>query len=395
MGAVMSENVESAVRDILPVLRERAQEAEDARRLPTETVKALVATGFFRLLQPARFGGFEADPLTFLKMVRSLASACGSTGWVSSVMGVNPWQIAQFPAGAQTAVWGNDPEALIASSIAPAGRAVRVKGGYRLTGHWPFSSGCDHASWVILGGLVLDADNNPSGMRMFLLPQSDYVIEDVWYTVGLRGTGSNDVIVDDVFVADHRTLDVQDNYRCKCPGHEVNSAPLYRLPFASIFSYVCTAPVIGIADGAYAAYLEHTKSRVRTSSGTKASADAHGHLRIGLAAGEIDAAWCQLESHITNLMRLVSAGDEIPMTTRFAVRRDQVRGTGRAIEAVDRIFESAGARALRSGTPLQRFWRDAHAARVHAINDPESAIEMFGLSELGLFEPEGQAPGWF
>src|SRR5215468_9034798 len=196
----------AGVTDLLPVLRQRAQEAEDARVVPAESVKSLEETGFFRLLQPRRAGGLEADPVTFFTAVRLIASACGSTGWVASVVGVHPWQLALFPPQAQDDVWAADPATRMSSSYAPTGRAKLVKGtgeagaGYQLNGRWSFSSGCDHATWVLLGGIVTNDEGQPVDFRTFLLPASDYVIDDVWDTVGLRGTGSNDIVVTGAFV---------------------------------------------------------------------------------------------------------------------------------------------------------------------------------------------------
>src|SRR6201986_5454459 len=186
----------AGVTELLPVLRQRAQEAEDARSFPAESVKALEETGFFRLLQPKTAGGLEAGPVTFFTAVRLIASACGSTGWVASVVGVHPWQLALFPTEAQDDVWGADPATRMSSSYAPTGKAKLVKGGgggYQLNGRWSFSSGCDHASWVLLGGIVTDDEGTPVDFCTFLLPASDYTIDDVWDTVGLGGTGSNDI----------------------------------------------------------------------------------------------------------------------------------------------------------------------------------------------------------
>jgi 3-hydroxy-9,10-secoandrosta-1,3,5(10)-triene-9,17-dione monooxygenase len=216
------------------------------------------------------------------------------------------------------------------------------------------------------------------------LPRADYEIEDVWDTIGLRGTGSNDIIVEDVFVPDYRTLSFIDTGRCVCPGQEVNTAPLYQLPFASVFSCSISVPVIGMATGAYEAYVGWTRDRVRASTGGKASEDSFNQLRIAEAAAKIDAAVLQIERNIEEELALVTAGEKIPLDLRVRVRRDQVNATGAAITAVDRLFESAGGRALKTGTPIQRFWRDAHAGRVHAINDPEKAQVMFGQFELGL-----------
>ncbi|TCO46730.1 3-hydroxy-9,10-secoandrosta-1,3,5(10)-triene-9,17-dione monooxygenase oxygenase subunit [Actinocrispum wychmicini] len=379
----MSEVV-AAVRELRPVLRERAQETEDLRRIPAESIEALRQAGFFKLLQPTRHGGLAADPLDFYRAVRLIASACGSTGWVSSVLGVHPWQLGLFAAQAQDDVWGEDQDARISSSYAPMGRATPVDGGFRFSGRWSFSSGCDHASWVFLGGLVLGDDGNPVDFRTFLLPLSDYKIEDVWDTVGLRGTGSNDILVDDVFVPEYRTLSFMDTGKCVCPGQAVNPDPLYKLPFASVFSYSIAVPVIGMATGAYESHVSYMAERVRASYGTKAAEDPYSQVRVAEAASDIDAAWLQLEHNIGEEYRLVVAGEKIPIALRLKVRRDQVRATTRSIGAVDKLFENSGGKALNVGTPIQRFWRDAHAGRVHAINDPERALAMFGKSELGL-----------
>ncbi len=279
----------AGVRDLLPVLRERAQETEDARVVPAESVKALEETGFFRLLQPAAYDGLEADPVTFLSAVRLIASACGSTGWVASVLGVHAWQLALFPPQAAEEVWGADRAARMSSSYAPTGKAHAVPGGHQLTGRWSFSSGCDHARWVLLGGIVTDGEGNPVDFRTFLLPATDYEIDDVWDTVGLRGTGSNDIVVADVFVPEHRSLSFTDVSRCACPGHEVNKAPLYRLPYGSLFSYAITMPIIGMATGAYDAHVAYQRDRVRASYvGQKAAEDPHGQVRVARAAADLD-----------------------------------------------------------------------------------------------------------
>jgi len=384
------DQVIAGVADLLPVLRQRAQEAEDARRIPAQSVKALAETGFFRLLQPARFGGLEADPVTFYTAVRMIASACGSTGWVSSVVGVHPWQLALFPAQAQDDVWGTDPATRMSSSYAPTGTAKLADGGYRLAGRWSFSSGCDHASWVLLGGLVTNDEGQPVDFCTFLLPDTDYVIDDVWDTVGLRGTGSNDIVVDGAFVPAHRALSFTDISKCSCPGHEVNQGPLYKVPFGSVFSYAITTPVIGMATGAYDAYVEYQKQRVRASyigPNQKAREDPYGQVRVAEAAALIDNTWLALERDMTELMVAARAGERPSIPLRLRVRRDQVYGTAQAIRAIDLLFENSGGRALKMGTPIQRFWRDAHAGRVHAINDPERALSMFGRGEFGLEVP--------
>ncbi|MET9266576.1 3-hydroxy-9,10-secoandrosta-1,3,5(10)-triene-9,17-dione monooxygenase oxygenase subunit [Amycolatopsis sp. NPDC004079] len=377
----------AGVRDLLPVLRERAQETEDARRIPAESVKALQETGFFRLLQPKPYGGLEADPVTFYTAVKLIASACGSTGWVASILGVHPWHVALFDAQAQEDVWGEGGEGRdvrISSSYAPMGKATVVEGGYRLSGRWSFSSGSDHCTWVLLGGPAF-ADGKPVDFCTYLVPISDYSIVDVWDTVGLRGTGSNDIVVEDVFVPKHRALSFMATSKCKTPGQEVNPGPLYRLPYGSVHPSTITAPIIGMAQGAYDAHVEHQGKRVRAAyAGEQSKEDPFSKVRIAEASSEIDAAWLQLTHNIDELYQLARKGEKLPFSTRLRVRRDQVRGTERAISAIDRLFENSGGRALQRGTPIQRFWRDAHAGRVHAANDAERAYVMFGTGEFGL-----------
>lgn len=375
----------AAVTELLPAFSERAQDTEDARRVPAESVKALAETGFFRLLQPRRFGGIEADPLDFYTAVRAIASACGSTGWVASVVGVHPWQLALFPARAQEEVWAADPATRMSSSYAPTGKAALTEGGYILDGRWSFSSGCDHASWVLLGGIVTGDDGSPVDFCTFLLPASDYVIEDVWDTIGLRGTGSNDIVVTNMFVPRHRALSFTDVSRCVCPGQEVNPAPLYRIPFGAVFSWAITTPIIGMACGAYDAYVAWQRGRVRAAyAGVKAREDPYGQVRVAEAAALIDNCWLAVQRDMTDLVAHAKEGRRPPMSLRLRTRRDQVLGTAQAIRAVDMLFENSGGHALKRGTPIQRFWRDAHAGRVHAINDPERALSAFGRGEFGM-----------
>jgi len=380
----VSQQVLDGVRELLPAFRERAQDTEDARRISEESIKALQQAGFFKLLQPTRYGGLESHPNDFYRAVRMVASACGSTGWVAAVLGCHPWQLGLFDDRAQQEVWGEDDDTRVSSSYAPMGRAKPTDGGFEFSGRWSFSSGCDHATWVFLGGLVVNDEGQPTDFRTFLLPRSDYEIDDVWDTIGLRGTGSNDIIVDKVFVPEYRTLSFMDTGRCHGPGQEVNTGPLYKLPFASVFSCSIAVPVVGMATGAYEAYVNHTKARVRASTGGKAAEDSFNQLRIAEAASKIDAAMLQVERNLDEEMKYATAGEKIPFPLRVQTRRDQVNATSSAIAAVDRLFESAGGRALKVGTPIQRFWRDAHAGRVHAINDPEKALAMYGQQQLGL-----------
>jgi 3-hydroxy-9,10-secoandrosta-1,3,5(10)-triene-9,17-dione monooxygenase len=381
----MTNKVLEAVQDLLPGIAARADACERDRRVPVETIAELKEAGVFAMLQPKRWGGLEADPVEFYEVVRTIASVCGSTGWVASVVGVHPWQLALFPNEAQEDVWASDPTTLVSSSYAPTGRLTPVQGGYRATGRWSFSSGCDHCAWVLLGALVMGADGKPVDFLTILVPRPDYRIDDVWDVVGLRGTGSNDIVIDDVFVPAYRTLSFNDVSALRCPGQLENTAPLYKLPFGTVFAYTITTPIIGIATGAYNAHIERMRERTRISyGGQKVSGDSFAHVRVARAASDIDASWLQLERNLDEEMTFTIAGEEIPMELRARARRDQVAASERCVNAISLLFKNSGGHALRNGNPIERAWRDGNAGSVHAANDTERWLAMYGKFAFGL-----------
>ena len=379
---MVGDEVVEKVRGLLPMLRERSPEGEELRRLPDDLVKELKDTGLVRLLQPARYGGMEAHPRTFWEAALAIAGACGSAGWVSSVVGVHPWQVAQWPDQAQAEVWGEDQDTWVSSSYMPGGTLTPCEGGYRLTGRWGFSSGSDHCQWVILGSPVDHGEGKPGEYRNTLLRRGEYVIEDVWDTVGLRGTGSNDIVVDDVFVPEHRTLDLIAMFGNQAPGLEVNTAPLYKMPFATLFSYAITGPIIGMAEGMLAEGIELTRKRVSKNWG-KAADDPFTVSALGESACEIDACRLQLFRNLDDMMATVERGERISVEDRSRARRDQVMATQRAIAALDDVFDRSGAPVIMKANPMQRIWRDAHAARHHTINTYEKSLLSWGHVTLG------------
>lgn len=380
----MHETVRDAVRDLLPGIRGRADQADDTRRVPEETIAELQEAGVFRMLQPKRYGGLENEPLRFYEVVRDVAGACGSTGWVTSVVGVHPWQLGLFPETAQDELWGETPDALVSSAYAPVGRLAPVDGGFRLSGRWSFSSGCDHASWALLGAMLLGADRKPVDFMTVLVPRTEYEIVDVWDTVGLRGTGSNDIVLEDVFVPADRVLRNFEHSRLRGPGQRVNTGPLYRLPFGAVFTTAIAAAVVGTVAGCFDQYLAAMRDRVRLSlGGGRFTDDQFAQVAVARAASEIDAATLQLDRNIAELYAAASSG-EIPWELRARARRDQVLATERALVAIDLLFKTAGGNSLRRGNPIERAWRDAHAGSVHVANDVERTLALYGRTAFGL-----------
>ncbi|MGH3349782.1 MAG: 3-hydroxy-9,10-secoandrosta-1,3,5(10)-triene-9,17-dione monooxygenase oxygenase subunit [Nocardioides sp.] len=381
----MSNDVLAAVRPLLHGIAKRARTTDDDRRVPAETIKELTAAGVFRMLQPTRYGGLEADPVDFFEVIRAISGACASTGWVTSVIGVHPWQLGLFPDEAQRDVWGQNHDTLVCSSYAPVGRLIEVDGGFELTGRWSFSSGCDHAEWALLGALVMGEKGKAVDFLTVLVPRADYEIDDVWDVIGLRGTGSNDLVVEKAFVPAHRILRNYEHSQLRGPGQKVNPGPLYKLPFGAIFTTAITAPIVGVVDGCLTAYVATMGDRLRLSlGGGRFAEDPFAQVAVARAASETDAAILQLDRNIRALLDCAVAGEEIPMELRLRTRRDQVRATERALQAVDILFKTAGGNSLKRGNPIERAWRDAHAGSVHVANDVERALAMYGRGAFGI-----------
>jgi 3-hydroxy-9,10-secoandrosta-1,3,5(10)-triene-9,17-dione monooxygenase len=382
-----------ALRAAGPELRNQAPISAEERRLSEVTAKILRETGVMRLAQPARYGGYEADPRCFVEAMMVASAFDGAAGWVLGVVGVHNWHIGLYPDEVQAEVWGEDPDTWISSSYNYVGRATRVAGGYRLSGRWSFSSGCEHSQWVFVGGFVFDDEGRPQEMRHFLLPRSDYEIVDVWNVAGLCGSGSNDIKVDDAFVPDARSMSWPDLQAHRCPGVEVNRAPLYRVPWGSMFLNAVTAPLVGMARGMLDESLSMIKSRVAgyVPPGPPAGPfdakriwPAVTMARLAEVSGEIDAARVQMLDNLGDVFSYVSdpgrpAGAAgVPLEVRARARRDQVLAARRATEAANTIFSLAGGRGLALKSPIQRLWRDAQAGAHHVVNGSDQALTSYG-----------------
>jgi len=380
-----SETYLQRVRALLPALRERAAHAEQLRRLPDETVADFQEAGLFRCLQPKRYGGFELDPGILYQAIIEIGAVCGSSAWVLGVIGIHNWHLGLFAPEAQDDVWGKDTSIQLSTSLAPTGTVERADGGFRLRGRWSFSSGCDFCHWAVLGGIVPPLEKDaPPDARTFLVPRSDYVIDDTWYTVGLCGTGSKDLVVDNAFVPEYRTHSYRDAFYLTNPGAVVNDAPLYRLPFGLVFPACIGSPAIGVALGALAAFRAQTTTRISPRDKSRVAEDPFAQFALAEAAAEVTAARDSLLANFAEAMRLVRAGSEIPLAKRARYRWDTAKATDRSVRAVDRLFEASGGRGIFLDNPIQRAWRDVHAIRAHAGNNLEKAAFVFGRSEFGL-----------
>ncbi|MFF9542521.1 3-hydroxy-9,10-secoandrosta-1,3,5(10)-triene-9,17-dione monooxygenase oxygenase subunit [Streptomyces albidoflavus] len=381
----MVDRILAGMRELAPLIGQGVRRREQERRLSGADVRRLAGSGVFGLLVPRRYGGEECDPRTFYGAVRVLAGACASTGWVASLLGVNSWHVALFPRRAQEEVWAQGPGTLVCSSYAPAGRLTPVDGGYRLSGHWRFSSGSDHAAWALLGAAVAPRSGEPAELMTALVPRAECSGEQVWDTVGLRGTGSNDLVADALFVPRHRILRTGDRARMSGPGQRTNGGPLYRMPFGALFASATTVPLVGAVEGCLRRYLEELRGTDGpTPAGARFGASHFARAAFARAASEVDAAALPLDRDLAELYDCAVRGEPAPLELRLRTRRDQVCGTERAVRAIDLLFGQAGAAALRSGHHVERVWRDVHAGSTHLANDVERALSLYGGGVLGL-----------
>ena len=368
--------------DLVPSLRERAGLTEELRRIPQETVDDFHASGILRAAQPASFGGYDIDYPVVLDIAAELGRGCGSTAWCYGIWAAHNWAAGMFPEKAQQEYWAESVDVLSSTSLNPSrAQVTSVKGGYHLSGHWDFSSGCDAATWAILAGM------GPDGLLWLMLPRPDYTIKDTWFVSGLRGTGSKDIVVEEIFVPEHRVVAVADLRQGQSPGRRVHDTPNFRIPLQTMFAYSLAAPIVGMAQGALEAFEEHMGGRIAYTTGEKMVENTPVHIVLSEAEAEVHSARLIMESDgreaVAKAKRM-----EIPKLRELArVRRNQAYVTKLAVRAVDRLFEISGGHVLFDSSPMQRFHRDAHAASHHFGLSWEGSAEDYGRIRLGL-EPK-------
>jgi 3-hydroxy-9,10-secoandrosta-1,3,5(10)-triene-9,17-dione monooxygenase len=381
----MHEAVE-AIHKAGDALRDDAVKCDELGQLTPKTLRILKESGGVRLLQPKDHGGYEAHPNDFFDWVMAVGQYSPAAGWIAGVVGIHPWEIALMDPRLQEEIWGEDPDTWVASPYAPFGRARKVEGGFRFTGRWPYSTGTDHCDWVILGGFVTDDDGGlgaPPDMRHFVIPRADYeILEGTWNVMGLSGTGSKDVQMTDVFIPDYRVVDARRMIEGEYADARQPGNPLYKLHFGSMFPAAIWAGTMGIAEGAVNAYIDYTRDRVNVA-GTVAKTDPFQLAALAEATSDLAASRVHIQHEIAQQHEQVAKGIDITPEQRLEFRRNQVRASRRVIEAVDKLFNLAGASAIHTDRSLQRFWRDLHAGGSHICNVAEMSYIGWGQPFFG------------
>ncbi len=369
-------------RALAPKLRERAVRAERDRTIPQESVDEFIDAGLIHTLQPRRWGGYEYEhEVAFDIAVELGKSTCGSSAWCLNYLADHACMLALFPEEAQHDVWSRDKAACIATSAAPTGKVTVVPGGYRLNGRWSWCSGLGHSHWIMIGGLAFRAGEDHPDMRLYLVPVSELKQDDTWYCAGLRGSGSNTAVLDDVFVPEHRSVSFSLLRDGNSPGSKVNTNPIYRAPFIAVHSYVLLAPVLGLARGGYADFITWTRQRYLTYTELNIAQHVPVQIRVAEIAAQIDAAEL-LARRALALARADYAG--MTLETRTLLRRDFTYGVRSLREAMDDLVKISGSSGLMDDNSIQRCWRDAHAISSHVVMNWDVPAENFGRMEFGL-----------
>jgi len=370
-------------RAMIPALAQRSLEGRRQRRIPDETIADMQRAGFFRVLQPKRWGGYEMDLHTFYEIQLALAEGDMSTAWIYGVSGVHPWFMALLDDRAAQEVWRSDTSALICSSLMPAGRATPAEGGYRLSGRWRYASCCEHCDWALLGAMLATGNGGPPEGRIFLLPRKDYGTIDTWQVSGLQATGSWDVSVDDVFVPAHRSQSMLDNFLLKGPGQALNTSSLYRLPFGQIFVRGISTAALGALQGMLNAFLDYGKTRV-TRAGGRSAENPFVQLLCAETAAAIDEMTNTLHRNFRNLHAYARRGETPPLEERLRYKFQSTEVTERCTLLAARIFKATGAAGLAEGLPFGGILADLMAGRQHISNQYEYVGSSWGGVMFGL-----------
>lgn len=370
--------------ELKPAIASRRPHTTQTRSVHADSIRDFQNAGLFDMLKPSAFGGAQLSPKHFYDVVREISAACPSSGWVLSVVGVHNWQLALLPLQAQQDVWGSDARALISSSYNPTGSVTRDGDGFRINGRWSFSSGCDHCSWVFLGGFAPpQKEGDMPQLCSFLLPRCDYTIDDDWFVSGLKGTGSKSIVVENAFVPAHRVHSFFDGFAGTSPGIAVNDHPIYRLPFGQVFIRAVSTPAIGACSGALETYQQMNRTRIN-SAGAKAAELPATMTEAARAAYTIDNAVEKLHQCFDQQLACIARGETIPIERRAWFRYASSRAVQDCVQATQRLLANAGGKAVFEDNLLNQYLQDLLAIGQHAMNEIDKPERNYGRLLLGL-----------
>jgi alkylation response protein AidB-like acyl-CoA dehydrogenase len=368
-------------RQIVPRVAATSARSEALRRLDDDAVAALHEQRLGSLFTPRRYGGFELAPRAHLLAVAELAHGCSAASWVLMVCGAHTYVVGRFPERCQQEVFGTDPDVLIAGTLSPQGSVRATDGGWVLKGRWQFASGCDHSPWLLVGARVFEPKPGDWKHRHVVVPTRDIELDDTWHTLGMRGTGSKDLVAQDVFVPAYRAVPTRPTFIGDCPQA---SSAVYRLPVLGVLSSMVAASVLGIAERGFELFVQSARERRDARSGTKAE-DPVVQARFSESRSELQAARLLL-LHICDRLDAAIDSDQGPLGVeeRIRLRADAAYMVELSQRALGRLFAASGAHAIYESSELQRIQRDLNTATHHAIVDYDSIAQLAGSVALGV-----------
>ena len=372
------EDILEEVRALRPKFRARAVESEQNRSIPRESAQEMLDIGLARVLLPKRYGGTELGLQAWVDISVEIGKSDAAHAWCASLMMHHPHYLAQFPDAAQADVWREGPDVSIALTFTPTSKVEVVNGGFRLSCAIPYLSGINHSSRVVIGGMVPTSTGEPD-WTLFLVPGRQFSINDTWQTVGMRGTGSNTVVVENVFVPTEHTLRVTEMRESTTPGAKLNTAAMFRAPWIYYAGLTFVGPMLGAARGALEDYRAWNAERI-SLFGSPVAQYASIQVHLARAAANLDAAEL--------LMRRCVEDAERPDASRLDLRarayRDQSRASELIVDGMDMIMKISGAAGFASTNSIQRAWRDVHFAASHVGLNPEVSFAAWGRQQFGL-----------
>ena len=367
-----------------PLLESNAAETEKNRRVVEENISAIQQAGLYRIMVPRRFGGLQTDLRTKLEVSAALAKGCGSTGWASTLMNVCSLFAGMASEQAQNDIWGKNPDARVAGVFAPSATTRKVDGGYVVNGKWPWASGCLHSDWLYMGVPLVNEAGELVDQGAALIPTSDCTIEDTWFTVGMKGSGSNTVVAENVFVPDHRIISVSQTFAGNSPTPYKDEV-LYRCAFIPVAALILAGPMIGLVKRAHEFVLEKSTKRTISYTFYKNQTESPSFQMAVAEAGMIvDTVRMHVMRACDDIWNAALENRLMTYEERARVRMDTGYAAKTAREAMDILLSAHGASSFAEASPLQRMWRDLETCSRHAVVNPEISTEVYGKSLVGI-----------
>ena len=371
-------------RALAPLIAGHAEQTDRERRVPDAVIDALADAGLFKLGVPHRYGGFATGFETYCDVTAALGESCGSTAWVTALINVCNWCISLFGDEAREEVFTGHPSPRVCGVLAPTSQSRREPGGLRVTGRWGYASGSPYVQWAMLGVPVVDDAGQQIDQGLALIPMADLTIENTWFVTGMRGTASDTLVAQDVFVPDHRILSVPPAIGNVYPNPHTDEV-MGRSSFIPVLALILAGPQVGMARGALNIAIEKAPRRaIAYTTYTVQSESVGFQLQIAEAAMLVETADLHVRAAARRIDEAAAAAQPLEYLERAKIRAHTGYAITQAQRAIEIILSAAGASSFAEASPLQRLWRDSSTAARHAVVLPEVNAEIYGKALLGV-----------